>query len=161
MESNSNQPDLDPPGGEKQTFAVRRLAALAALKKIAKIVEEQRIADAAEKKWFPRVVLLVLLVTGGMIFYALNPKPVPHTHSGVTSRAVSVVLQFTQGEALTVIIPEGTRCIKSTRAFTPWIVDDISFLKDKSVFLVKYIKDSGLVVPEADIRDIKEEVTPP
>ncbi len=86
----------------------------------------------------------------------MKSTPTPHTHTGITSRELTI--QFGSGGQLqyTVTVPAGTKCKKLDGGSDPWVVQDLSFIDDKKGLLYSDADIYGIRVPEAEIVDVVE-----
>lgn len=80
----------------------------------------------------------------------------PAKASGVTAKQMNVEFGAAGSRfKYKVKVPAGTRCIKVDDSSLPWLVDDLSFIEDKSSLVYSEADTYGIRLAEKDITDIR------
>ena len=85
----------------------------------------------------------------------MSSKPTPHTHTANTKEEVSTEVGPSRSP---VTVPAGTRCIKlegGGQGSNSWVVDDLSFIKDKNSILHWDSDTYGIRIAESNLVDIE------
>jgi hypothetical protein len=76
----------------------------------------------------------------------------PYTHTAITAQEVHATVGPSN---IPVTVPQGTRCIKLDGGSQPWVVDDLTFLQDRSSILCWDADHYGIRIDEAYLVDIQ------
>jgi len=82
--------------------------------------------------------------------------PTPSTHSGYTTEELTI--EFRPSAALitrTVVVPAGTACRKLDDGPKGWVVDDLTFIRDKHSILYSDADLYGIRIAEDKITNIR------
>lgn len=86
----------------------------------------------------------------------MKSTPTPHTHTGVTTKELTLTYGGGGKHCHSVAVPAGTACKKLDGGTDPWVVANLSFMADKCRFAYSDADIYGIRVPESEISGIKE-----
>ncbi|EKF7417631.1 hypothetical protein EFK68_04095 [Pseudomonas aeruginosa] len=85
----------------------------------------------------------------------MNSVSTPFTHVGQTR--TDLTLEFGPGKLKNqVTVPAGTRVVKLDGGTTPWVVDDLNFIEDKSSMAYHDADHYGIHVSFQDVINVRE-----
>lgn len=84
----------------------------------------------------------------------MESKLAPCTHKGTTKKEMTVKFGATGYTPHEVTVPAGTLCWKLDGGSDPWVVGNISFIRDTSSMMYSDAEIHGIRIPEADIENI-------
>lgn len=80
-----------------------------------------------------------------------KPKLTPHTHIAFTKRDVEATVGPNKYD---ILVPAGTLCKRLDAGDSPWVVEDLTFIKDNHSILYHDADHHGIRIPESELTDV-------